>query len=599
MNLFEIEIRNVIDDILQKCSQDSTNEAKVETHSSNDNAGHLSSSHKDCLEIDRKIGCINDPTNLDGSEAVVIDETKVDHNIVIDTKSNIDVQGTRLKKDELTNSSNVKKEESSLVSEVQPILNADQISDPNKPCIDTSKTVQDYTETAKRYGDNEVRPEVSDTSASKSQPSEPDNKENQINKSREREESKLTMYKALAVKLKRELVKTKEELIKMEKLRDLEIEKANERVEELKKCFMVEKNALETVEISYHSQIEDLKQKLKQTEFDLESLHAEFNIYKEQVAKMMQQQQNSDVQQSTTGVFLARNDDEIVFKEKYVKMRELSNDQKKQIDSLTSSLEKAISLNGVCQKKIIDLEAKSKQLESLAEKGKNLEDEYIKLTSENEVLRAALQRSYDNAYLSGNTKLDSDHERFEVDGKIQADGETNEKVLLFDKQTTLDKASSDKLDSAFEQSNGFGSGKHNFFSADCNQRNDSEDRGDHSVEGNINNGLDELKRAYKQSEDTNSLLKIQIGALKAEIRRIELSSERMELANKLEYLKNIVLKFISLDNSSQAEQRQRLVPVLCSVLKLSRDESAMLSETVAKTAGKTSVSGSSLASFFM
>ncbi|XP_034234811.1 GRIP and coiled-coil domain-containing protein 2 [Thrips palmi] len=75
--------------------------------------------------------------------------------------------------------------------------------------------------------------------------------------------------------------------------------------------------------------------------------------------------------------------------------------------------------------------------------------------------------------------------------------------------------------------------------------------------------------------------------LKEEIRRQQRSEERAQHAHNLEYLKNIVVKFITLQNG---DERQRLVPVLNTILKLSPEE-ANLVATVAKGASQGNAPG--------
>ncbi|KAH8360240.1 hypothetical protein KR093_011459, partial [Drosophila rubida] len=61
--------------------------------------------------------------------------------------------------------------------------------------------------------------------------------------------------------------------------------------------------------------------------------------------------------------------------------------------------------------------------------------------------------------------------------------------------------------------------------------------------------------------------------LKEELRRQERSEEREQHMHNSEYLKNVFLKFITLTNT---DERQRLVPVLNTILRLSRNEMEML-----------------------
>uniref|UniRef100_A0A1B0F9V4 GRIP domain-containing protein n=1 Tax=Glossina morsitans morsitans TaxID=37546 RepID=A0A1B0F9V4_GLOMM len=66
--------------------------------------------------------------------------------------------------------------------------------------------------------------------------------------------------------------------------------------------------------------------------------------------------------------------------------------------------------------------------------------------------------------------------------------------------------------------------------------------------------------------------------LKEELRRQERCSERQQHMHNSEYLKNVIMKFLTLNNS---DEKIRLVPVLNTILKLSRAETEMLN-SVAK-----------------
>ncbi|CAG2117907.1 unnamed protein product [Medioppia subpectinata] len=83
------------------------------------------------------------------------------------------------------------------------------------------------------------------------------------------------------------------------------------------------------------------------------------------------------------------------------------------------------------------------------------------------------------------------------------------------------------------------------------------------------NKVENLTQLLEESESNNMLITEQNRVLKEEIRRLERSIERIEMADNLEYLKNIIVKFITL---SGEDDRQRLIPVLTTILKLSPDE---------------------------
>jgi len=87
--------------------------------------------------------------------------------------------------------------------------------------------------------------------------------------------------------------------------------------------------------------------------------------------------------------------------------------------------------------------------------------------------------------------------------------------------------------------------------------------------------LRHLSDLLSESEANNSRLSEQIKLLKDEIRRLERNNERSEHVANAEYLKNIVLQFL---NPTMQDRRQRLLPVLTTLLRLSPEEVAALKD---------------------
>ena len=85
--------------------------------------------------------------------------------------------------------------------------------------------------------------------------------------------------------------------------------------------------------------------------------------------------------------------------------------------------------------------------------------------------------------------------------------------------------------------------------------------------GNFKKQLNDLSQLLKESESNNALLVEQNRVLKEEIRRIQRSIERADIVQNMEYLKNILVKFVSYDSG-----RSQLIPVLKTILKLSKSE---------------------------
>lgn len=89
---------------------------------------------------------------------------------------------------------------------------------------------------------------------------------------------------------------------------------------------------------------------------------------------------------------------------------------------------------------------------------------------------------------------------------------------------------------------------------------------------------DHLNGLLRETEATNAILMEQIKLLKSEIRRLERNQEREKSVANLEYLKNVLLRFIFLKPGSE---RERLLPVIDTMLQLSPEEKGKLA-TVAQ-----------------
>ncbi|XP_063645530.1 RANBP2-like and GRIP domain-containing protein 5/6 isoform X8 [Pan troglodytes] len=89
----------------------------------------------------------------------------------------------------------------------------------------------------------------------------------------------------------------------------------------------------------------------------------------------------------------------------------------------------------------------------------------------------------------------------------------------------------------------------------------------------ITKSADHLNGLLRETEAANAVLMEQIKLLKSEIRRLERNQEREKSAANLEYLKNVLLQFIFLKPGSE---RQRLLPVINTMLQLSPEEKGKL-----------------------
>lgn len=83
------------------------------------------------------------------------------------------------------------------------------------------------------------------------------------------------------------------------------------------------------------------------------------------------------------------------------------------------------------------------------------------------------------------------------------------------------------------------------------------------------NRIKHLTILLSEAESDSARLTQLNEVLKEEIKRLQRSLEREKHAQNFEYLKNVIVKFVSLQN---VDEKLRLVPVLNTILKLSPEE---------------------------
>lgn len=391
---------------------------------------------------------------------------------------------------------------------------------------------------------------------------------------------KIGIYKALAIKLKKELVKCREEL---QKLRENSIEestKLHQDIESLRGQLESEKLNNVTTSASLEATVKSLRHQLETSENDLHKLKAEFENYRLKATQIMQQ--NNPVQMSMANIFEEN---------RYKQLKALNEEQQKQI----SDLKQRFSIVSVTKDK---LERESKmfqeQYDGLLEELKILKSTEKRCTSlarENENLKSILKQfcMKPSELISTNEPQTSSETNYGTD---QAESGGDKLPIGSEKQsvdTDNCDASSGPIDiHSVEPNCGNLTPKEESSQTTTNSSVDGSTSGyvhikpatfeiisRSSVLEDAQNQIDHLTKAYLDSESTNALLTEQVKALKEEIRRVQRGNERMDLAENLEYLKNIVFKFLTIE-TGQVEQKQRLVTVLSTVLKLSPDETSRL-----------------------
>ena len=95
--------------------------------------------------------------------------------------------------------------------------------------------------------------------------------------------------------------------------------------------------------------------------------------------------------------------------------------------------------------------------------------------------------------------------------------------------------------------------------------------------GGADRQVSHLAALLSESEAQNSRLEKLTEVLKEEIRTYQRSEERHKHIENLEYVKNVILKFLTLTG---AQERARLIPVLKTILKLKKEEVDKIEELI-------------------
>ncbi|KAK6766466.1 hypothetical protein RB195_026022 [Necator americanus] len=96
----------------------------------------------------------------------------------------------------------------------------------------------------------------------------------------------------------------------------------------------------------------------------------------------------------------------------------------------------------------------------------------------------------------------------------------------------------------------------------------------------LNKNLQHARELLNETEATNATLVDQSRLLKEEIRRLQRNEQRLCHVENTEYLKNIIMKFLSPERVSG--ERQQLIPILSTMLQLSPEEVENLNRTAAE-----------------
>ncbi|XP_070396761.1 GRIP and coiled-coil domain-containing protein 2-like isoform X2 [Dermacentor albipictus] len=433
------------------------------------------------------------------------------------------------------------------------------------------------------------------------------------------DDERVLAYKETVANLKEELSKSRkyeEELREAEVRLESEVKAAQLREEELKlscaaasrKCLVLDSALRSAQERNRHvvrtldSEVESLKEELSSAKAELETTKVEFENYKVRVHSVLKQQK-----ENTAGTYRKElSDTQEKFQATIKQMNEQLNELKAQL--VVSQAEAKASqdeYDRVAQQHqsvVLELDKRDHQwkcrleevmrqnsAEMESELERQLQQQYEDLSNKCQKKLAAQEAEHKRALESHlETIEDLKQEIAEMQQKLPRQSSPFEDAPAIIDITTLERQQGEGSESIspvppiaakslpwnlvpagdikpFAQL--LGEGDTNIGDVESLHAKVSESQKE----------VDHLAELLNESESSNLRLTEQVRVLKEEIRRLERNQEREKHAQNLEYLKNIIMKFVTLRGGSEKE---RLVPVLTTMLKLSPEEKKDLEAVV-------------------
>ncbi|XP_075552453.1 uncharacterized protein LOC142585522 isoform X2 [Dermacentor variabilis] len=434
------------------------------------------------------------------------------------------------------------------------------------------------------------------------------------------DDERVLAYKETVANLKEELSKSRkyeEELREAEVRLESEVKAAQLREEELKlscaaasrKCLVLDSTLRSAKERNRHivrtldSEVESLKEQLSSAKAELETTKVEFENYKVRVHSVLKQQK-----ENTAGTYRKElSDVQEKFQATIKQMNEQMNELKAQLvisqAEAKASQDEYDRVAQQHQSVVLELDKRDHQwkcrleevmkqnsAEMESELERQLQQQYEDLSNKCQKKLAAQEAEYKRALESHlETVEDLKQEIAEMQQKLPRQSSPFEDAPAIIDITTLERQQGEGSESISPVPpiaakslpwNLVPAGDIKPF-AQLLGEGETTSIGDveslHAKVSESQKEVNHLAELLNESESSNLRLTEQVRVLKEEIRRLERNQEREKHSQNLEYLKNIIMKFVTLRGGSEKE---RLVPVLTTMLKLSPEEKKDLEAVV-------------------
>lgn len=343
------------------------------------------------------------------------------------------------------------------------------------------------------------------------------------------------------------------------------IDQCNQLIEELnsKNDQLEKKNADLQLEHSqkvsnFELTISELKNKVKLNEEDLEISRSKFEEYKLRVSNVLKENNNFN------NFEYSKNIENLQLK--IESLEEENRSLKLECNKLTSEAERIRSLNNDITSKWQWSQGELKDYDDLKTRFNALHSEKSKLLTSIDLLKGSFSKEKQSIIEENQETLESIRIKYEnrikelEDEMINFRNTSDDSNSVVNSNTSFEEIKEENLSYQSNNSNS----ERNFLEEILNLDSNSK-----SSDATHSSNIDNLTQLLSESENSITLLSEQNRLLKEEIRRMQRSVDRMDIANNLEYLKNVLMKFLTIKG---LDERERLITVLTTILKLTPEE---------------------------
>lgn len=415
-----------------------------------------------------------------------------------------------------------------------------------------------------------------------------------------------------------------------ERIRLVELVAEKKRIEKELECCQ---DSFKRKRVELEQKLKDCQKEMEESREELDAKTCEFENYKSKVFKVLNEKESNHLEVHELKIRKEDLEEKVTIYESRIEslVNELDSVKSSNADLASNLARCEREKNSIREEMTIKVEESQREISSLKSLSREIQSQLVSVRSE---LEEKTRSSHDPVEVQSLRKkleeCEAEKRRLELGLKasleqraiqrsevgVKCDPDSESTTLTPDRGLNGSPKSTDDVDSIGSTSlssrikrlsvssasdPAFG-GSNNVLEELMNLRFEEED--EHSSEQGERNGrigeneetnLGRLRELLEESEGANVLLTEQNRVLKEEIRRLERAMSRIELAQNLEYLKNILVKFVSLQNGS-SEKRQ-LVSVLKTILKLNEEEESILVQDATRTSEPSDQGSSTWTSF--